>query len=136
MWCNRFKNYQGGETLIPDSNALASQNGYNIESQICAYLGIEHNCNAIVDAVLDGHPLEIKSCQEYIGDSSHNNGRRSGRFQLNEEQHQYLVENDGIYAFVVHCEGEIKRTCIKKASSIGEIVGRSCGRTWSGVMSG
>jgi hypothetical protein len=117
-----------------NSNTIASRNGRTIESTICDYLGITHNCNDIVDAELDGHPLEIKSCQEYIGDSSHNNGRRSGRFQLNEEQHQYLVENDGIYAFVVHCDGEIKRTCIKKASSIGEIVGRSCGRTWSGVM--
>jgi len=118
--------------MIP--NALACRNGHEIESRVCEYLGIEHNPNAIVDAELDGHPLEIKSCQEYIGDSSHNNGRRSGRFQLNEEQHQYLVENDGIYAFVVHCDGEIKRTCLKRASAVGEIVGRSCGRTWRGVM--
>ncbi len=117
-----------------NSNALAHHNGREIETTICQLLNIERLDEHHYDAILDGHPLEIKSCQEWIGDSSHNNGRRSGRFQLNEEQHQYLVENDGIYAFVVHCDGEIKRTCIKKASSIGEIVGRSCGRTWSGVM--
>lgn len=118
-----------------NSQSLAHRNGRTAETTICDYLGIEHDYKGIVDAELDGHPLEIKSCQEYIGDSSHNNGRRSGRFQLNEEQHQYLVENDGIYAFVVHCDGEIKRTCLKRACLIGDVVGRACGKVWSGVMS-
>jgi hypothetical protein len=114
-------------------NSTASRNGHTIESWVCDFLGIPHDPNVIADAILDGHPLEIKSCQEWIGDSSHTNCRRSGRFQFNEEQHKYLVENNGIYAFVVHVDGEIKRTCFRKASLIGGIVGRSCGRTWLGV---
>ena len=117
-----------------NSNTIASRNGRTIETTICDYLGITHNCNDIVDAELDGHPFEIKSCQEYIGDSSHNNCRRSGRFQLNEEQHRYLVENDGIYAFVVQSGGEIKRTCLRKAELVQGVVGRSCGKVWSGVL--
>jgi hypothetical protein len=121
--------------MIPESDTIASRNGRTIESTICDYLGIKHNYNDIVDAELDGHPLEIKSCQEWIGDSSHTNCRRSGRFQFNEEQHRYLVENNGIYAFVVQVDGEIKRTCLKKACLIGDVVGRACGKVWSGVMS-
>jgi hypothetical protein len=102
-----------------NSNALASKNGHIIEQSICNYLGLDHHPGEIVDTYLNGKPLEIKSCQEWIGDSSHTNCRRSGRFQFNEEQHRYLVENNGIYAFVVQVDGEIKRTCFRKASLIG-----------------
>jgi hypothetical protein len=119
-----------------NSNALASKNGHIIEQSICNYLGLDHHPGEIVDTYLNGKPLEIKSCQERIIDSHNANKWRSGRFKFNEEQDKFLKEHDGIYAFVVHVDGEIKRTCFRKASLIGGIVGRSCGRTWLGVMSG
>ncbi len=119
-----------------NSNALAHHNGREIETTICQLLNIERLDEHHYDAILDGHPLEIKSCQEHITDIHNANGWRSGRFKLNEEQDKYLKENNGIYAFVVHVDGEIKRTCFRKASLIGGIVGRACGKVWSGVMSG
>lgn len=117
-----------------NSNALAHHNGREIETTICQLLNIERLDEHHYDAVLDGHPLEIKSCQERIIDSHNANKWRSGRFKLNEEQHRYLVENGGIYAFVVQVDGEIKRTCLKRADLISGIVGRSCGKVWSGVL--
>ena len=119
-----------------ESNTTASRNGHSIESQICDFLGIPHDPNAIVDAYLDDKPLEIKSCQIVIGDNSHPNGIRSGRFKFNQEQHMYLTENDGIYALVVHRDGEFEHTRLIKASLITGISGRSCGKTWRGVMAG
>jgi hypothetical protein len=114
--------------MIP--NALACRNGHEIESRVCEYLGIEHNPNAIVDAELDGHPLEIKSCQEFITVSGSSGVRRRGRFVFNEEQDQYLKENGGIYALVVHCDGVIKRTRLLKASLVKGIVGTACCKNW------
>lgn len=118
-----------------NSNALASQNGKNIETTICDLLGVEHHGKEIVDTYINDKPCEIKSCQEWIQVTGSNGKRRRGRFILNEEQDKFLKENGGIYVFVVQSGGEIKRTCLRKAELVQGVVGRSCGKVWSGVMS-
>ena len=49
--------------------------------------------NGLVDGQIDGKPVEIKACQE-----CHRNGvgRCRGRFTLDREQHDHLVENNGL----------------------------------------
>ena len=87
-----------------------------------------------VDATLDGKPLEIKSCQQYITDVGSHRNRRSGRFVFNEEQHEYLLENNGIYALVVRMGDIVIHTRLMKASLISRISGRSCVRPWTRVI--
>jgi hypothetical protein len=113
-----------------ESNALASKNGRTIENQMCDFLGCACNSKEIVDSELDGMPLEIKSCQEFITVSGSSGVRRRGRFIFNEEQDQYLKKNGGIYALVVHCDGVIKRTRLLKASLVSGIVGCACCKNW------
>lgn len=60
-----------------------------------------------VDSSLDGYPLEVKSCQVMVGDRSHCNQKRSGRFVFESRQHRHLLENDGRYVFVVQDEQKV-----------------------------
>ncbi|RLI80394.1 hypothetical protein DRP05_01050 [Archaeoglobales archaeon] len=55
----------------------------------------------LVDAELNGKPLEIKACQEW---QSNGKGRCRGRFVLDKEQHDYLIKNHGYYLFIVFKE--------------------------------
>jgi len=57
--------------------------------------------NGLIDGQIVGKPVEIKACQEW-----HRNGgkRCRGRFVLEREQHDYLIENNGLYLFVVFAE--------------------------------
>lgn len=103
---------------MPRNNALASHNGREVEQQVLHCLGIDH-IRQPVDSCLKGHPLEVKSCQQYVRDQAHTNNRRSGRFLFTSEQHEYLLETEGSYVFVVrHCSDIIK-TKILRADLLG-----------------
>ena len=96
------------------SNTLASRNGRSIETCILRYMGLLHEKEP-VDSSLEGSPLEIKSCQVLVGDRSHGNCKRSGRFAFDSEQHRYLLKNDGSYVFVVHDDQVVVHTKILRA---------------------
>jgi hypothetical protein len=116
-----------------ESNTLASRNGKLIERSIAQYIGVPLNGQP-VDAMLDDKPLEIKSCQQYITDMGSARNRRSGRFVFNEEQHQYMLENNGIYALVVRTGDIVIHTRLRKASLISGITGRASVKPWPMVI--
>lgn len=97
----------GGALMAPESsNALASQNGCNMESIVKAlYPGAEFDYKGLIDFSINGVRVEVKSCQDTITDSSTSTGKRSGRFCFSDIQHQTLIENAGDYILLVHREG-------------------------------
>jgi len=88
------------------SNALAKANGIRSENVFGNYMKTKNyhvkQLNDLIDMVVDGSYVEIKSCQDYILDRSHKNVVRKGRFVLDEEQHEFLVGHDGYYVFVLN----------------------------------
>lgn len=60
--------------------------------------------NELIDFYInDSVPVEVKSCQEWIHENRNGQKiRRHGRFTLDKKQHNYLVENDGLYLFIVN----------------------------------
>jgi hypothetical protein len=124
---------KGADTVTFESNTLASRNGKAIEKSIALYMGVPLDGQP-VDAVLDGKPLEIKSCQQYITDVGSHKSRRSGRFVFNEEQHKYLLQNNGIYALVVRMGDIVIHTRLIKANLISGISGRASVKPWPGVI--
>lgn len=89
-----------------ESNTLASRNGKSIEQSVLKYLGLPHEKEP-VDSTMDGYPLEVKSCQVLVGDCSHGNYKRSGRFVFESRQHKHLLDKDGRYVFVVQDEKKV-----------------------------
>lgn len=51
-------------------------------------------------------PVEIKSASVVYGEN-----QRNGRFHLRKQQHELLIEDDGVYLFVV-CEPRVERELI------------------------
>ncbi len=88
-----------------NSNKTAVKNGLNAESVFKNFMSkYEYNLtqlNDLIDFMVNGHYVEIKSCQKEIYDSSHQNFR-SGRFVMNKGQHQYLVSENGYYYFMLY----------------------------------
>lgn len=79
------------------------ENGKHIEELI---LGYPSNPGNLIDD--PANKTEIKSCQEYHKRSPTklmNVERAAGRFKINVEQHQYLLDIDGFYLFVVQDKG-------------------------------
>lgn len=80
------------------------ENGKHIEELI---LGYPSNPQNLIDD--PENRTEIKSCQEWhkINPSRFmpSMERRAGHFKINVEQHQYLLEIDGYYLFVVQDQG-------------------------------
>ena len=95
-------------------NKKASENGQKAEKIIAKQLNLTI-INSIYDALLEDKIVEIKSCQEW-----HNNGegRCRGRFVLDDEQHEFLVKNDGYYLFVLFTEDGRTLTKLVRASKI------------------
>lgn len=80
--------------------------------------------NELIDAEYGTVQVEIKSCQEFIVDNSHNTAmkrdyRRSGRFVFEGEQHRELVELGGEYFFIVHSNGVPKMFIRVDAEQVG-----------------
>lgn len=60
----------------------------------------------IIDIQSGSISIEVKSCKEIINDGK---WKRSGRFWITKDQHEYLLDNKGFYLFVLFCEnGETK----------------------------
>lgn len=98
----------GGVALMaPESNALAARNGCLIEKIVrTLYPDAQFDYKGLVDLQINGHPVEIKSCQISVSDQSHRTGIRSGRFAFSAEQHKSLIQNRGEYILMVHKNGE------------------------------
>jgi hypothetical protein len=116
-------------------NALASHNGTEVEKLLARVLGIELQNDYVVDGMYRNTPVEIKSCQDIIQDRSHINHQRTGRFVLTHTQHQYLVENDGVYVFVVRdTDGEVVAVKAVKAVTLDVVVNRQTQVIWKDVV--
>ncbi len=102
-----------------DSNVRASRNGKAFEEYVKRLLPDITFLNGQFDAVLNGIPLEIKSCQATITDHSHNNTQRSGRFVFQAEQHEALQKAGGAYLFIVHVEEEPLLSFREVAEDVG-----------------
>lgn len=93
-------------TPTPESARAAQNNGKFCEEKLRELLPEFEYFGESIDGILtfNGKPAEVKSCQR----TTHNKaGRleRSGRFWFKGSQHEELVEQDGVYIFLVH-EGE------------------------------
>ncbi len=86
---------------IKAQNARAYNNGKTAEQYISNEYNIEITSKAIIDGHYRGFPVEVKSCQTWITDNHNSLSRRRGRFWLREDQHTYLLENNGFYIFVL-----------------------------------
>lgn len=92
--------------MSTESNTLASANGCEMEDIIKAlYPGAKFEFKGVIDFLIDGVRVEVKSCQEYVIDNSAAHSVRSGRFCFTDLQHQTLLENSGEYIFLVHRSG-------------------------------
>ena len=86
-----------------ESNKRAKENGRKAEELADELLADLLIVNKLLDGILDGRPIEIKSCQEFVK----NQGRwRHGRFQLLKKQHEELLKRDGLYLFIVFRENK------------------------------
>jgi hypothetical protein len=64
--------------------------------------------NQIIDYMInDNVPIEVKTCQTNVNTGQEKYPTRVGRFILNQEQHNFLVENAGLYIFIVKHENLI-----------------------------
>lgn len=80
--------------------------------------------NERIDAEYNNVQVEIKSCQEFTVDNSHNNAMkkdytRSGRFMFEGAQHKDLIESNGEYFFIVHSCGVPKMFMRVSAELVG-----------------
>jgi len=94
-------------TSNPESNALANYNGRMVEEIVQTLLPEMQYVGEELDAVYQGRPLEIKSCQRTCHRSDRCKGERSGRFWFREDQDKALKDEDGYYALVVHDKGNL-----------------------------
>jgi hypothetical protein len=94
-------------TSDSESNALANHNGRMIEEIVQTLLPELQYVGKELDAVYQGHPLEIKSCQRTCKRSDRGKTARAGRFWFRADQDHVLKEEDGFYALVVHDKGNL-----------------------------
>lgn len=59
--------------------------------------------NDLIDFTVNGRYIEVKSCEGYVKDSHASRKVRAGRFLLRREQHNFLLEKEGWYLFIVTC---------------------------------
>jgi hypothetical protein len=94
-------------TSTPESGKVAYENGKFCEKKLLELLPEFEYFGEEIDGVLtfNGKPAEVKSCQRT---THYKKGScaRSGRFWFKGSQHEELVDQDGVYIFLVH-EGEI-----------------------------
>lgn len=64
--------------------------------------------------------IEVKSCLKYVKDDGR---QRAGRFVLKGEQHDYLLENEGKYLFVILENGQPFDTFLYPAKFIHPLEG-------------
>jgi len=89
-------------------NQIPRKNGMDTEKLVIAALRQTSEVEVIsgtnlIDLKVDGVWVEVKSCVEFD-----KTGRR-GRFIIKEEQHEFLLQNGGYYAFIVTCsDGSVR----------------------------
>lgn len=87
-------------------NAEAKNNGVLAEALMEARLIQKFGDVEFKDSLIDyytksGIPIEIKSCQMFINRADRPDKLRHGEFILDLAQHDYLLQNNGYYVFVV-----------------------------------
>lgn len=94
-------------TPTPESAKISHDNGKLCESLVMEKLPEFEYLGEEIDGVLtfNGKPAEVKSCQKQTLRTERKGGLRSGRFWFTGSQHGELVDQDGVYIFLVH-EGE------------------------------
>jgi len=88
---------------ILSRNRAAKSNGETAEQFAIEEFELTPSDKKLFDAYMGDVPVEIKCCQKYQRNGKRN-GKQTyihGRFTLCEAQHEYLVENDGVYLFIV-----------------------------------
>lgn len=93
--------------MTSESNTLANHNGRMIEEIVQTLLPELQYVGKDLDAVYQGRPLEIKSCQKRCRAADTGKMERSGRFWFRGDQDEKLKEEDGFYALVVHDQGNL-----------------------------
>jgi len=109
-----------------EGNRKARHNGLKHEKEAMTLLFLVMDeavrleyVNKLFDILVnDTVPVEVKSCQEWVKDSSVSTKRRRGRFQFSKEQHEYLVANNGYYFFIVELENGRKLFKLVKAEDL------------------
>jgi len=107
-------------------NKKARRNGWKNEKEAMTLLFLVMDeaerveyVNKLFDILVnDTVPVEVKSCQEWVKDSSNSTKRRRGRFWLSKEQHEYLVANGGYYFFIVELQDNRKLFKLVKAEDL------------------
>jgi len=74
--------------------------------------------DTLYDILIEGVPVEVKSCQRYVKAVDRRGGKRRGRFKLEKEQHEYLIKNNGLYLFIVHDKLKKKGIALIPASKV------------------
>lgn len=104
------------------ANEKAKLNGLNGEKVFMNFFSNKEyqlkQINDIVDFVLRGQYIEVKTCQYYINDFTHLNVLRRGRFTLNKEQHDFLLSKNGYYYFILMADKILMSSKFVKAKDI------------------
>lgn len=87
-----------------DRNTKAIENGQFCEEYAKRQLPGLKWVGGIYDAIFNGLPVDIKSCEAYYSRIDRRSKRRSGMITLNEDQNKEI--GNGAYFCVVHC-GEL-----------------------------
>ena len=92
------------ETII-QRNKAAKNNGSLCESIAEEFLSSIFDEVEFVNKLIDFHtkdkPIEVKSCKRFYNRTDFHKPR-AGRFKLEEDQHERLVNEDGFYLFIVY----------------------------------
>lgn len=95
-----------GLVPVPETDGEVDALGLAIEEFACEYYGYVHDRSPHYDAIgTDDTPVQIKGAGWRIKNGRRPSGSQKythGRFRLYECDHEYLLEHDGKYAFVVY----------------------------------
>ena len=100
-----------------DNGVIGEETAEELLRQIYTIKAVER-VNELIDFVVQGTWVEVKSCQKAIVDRSVRSGWRKGRFVLDINQHNALQNKDGYYFFIVLEDGTLYRSRMVKASQV------------------
>ena len=122
-------------TPTPESASIAYHNGKFCEKKLLELLPEFEYTGEHIDGVLtfNGKPAEVKSCQKQILRTERKGGVRSGRFWFTDSQHEELVDQDGVYIFLVHEGKTLVSSRIIKASLLFPVFEGAKTLTWTTV---
>lgn len=91
---------------LSEQNRKVARNGAIGERYAAIVYDTQIAVNALIDGEHQGLPLEVKTSQIWVRDASNSKNRRRGRYLLDQTQHDYLLDNNGLYAFVLLDQAE------------------------------